>query len=67
MAKKKGRPATGHDQTRVIGRVNDETWSKLKRAAEHAGKTFTDWAVSALEKAADRELRKDKSTRSGGL
>ena len=37
---------------RIFGRVDDETWANLKKAAEKSGKSFTQWALDILLKAA---------------
>lgn len=62
MTKKKpriGRPpkkAGEHVRTpaRILGRVDDETWNELQAAANRAGKSFTQWAVEILTRAARR-------------
>lgn len=36
---------------RILGRVDDETWSALQAKAEAKGLTFTAWAVAALRRA----------------
>jgi hypothetical protein len=54
---KRGRPATERGAysphpARQLGRVSDEDWETLKDAAERSEKTFTQWAVATLLKAA---------------
>lgn len=54
-----GRPpkkAGEHIRTpaRILGRVDDETWVQLQAAAKRSGKTFTQWAVDILKRAAKR-------------
>lgn len=39
---------------RQLGRVSDADWDALRAAAECAGKTFTQWAVAILLRAAKR-------------
>lgn len=50
-----GRPPTGRDPARQLGRVDEETWSMLRAAAERSGQSFTQWALTALVKAAKRQ------------
>jgi hypothetical protein len=62
---KRGRPPTERGAynphpARQLGRVSDEDWETLKNAAERSGKTFTQWAVALLLKAARRK-QKEKS------
>jgi hypothetical protein len=57
--KKAGRPAKPPGEKyetpgRRLGRVSDEEWETLQRAAESSGKNFTEWAVSILLRAAKR-------------
>lgn len=58
MTKKKpgairGRPpAGGKTPVRQLGRVPDDEWEEMKAAAESGGKSFTQWAVEVLLKAA---------------
>ena len=52
---KGGRPATGHDKPRILGRVADGPWNEVKDAAKRSGKSFTEWAMGVLLKAARRE------------
>ena len=57
---KRGRPpkAAGEHQVtpaRQLGRVDETTWRELKAAAERSGKTFTQWALEILERAAKRQ------------
>lgn len=52
-----GRPPTTRGAynphpARQLGRVSDEDWRTLKQAAEASDKTFTQWAVEVLLKAA---------------
>lgn len=54
-----GRPpkkAGEHVRTpaRILGRVDDETWNELQAAASASGKTFTQWALEILIRAAKR-------------
>ena len=54
---KRGRPPTSKGAynphpARQLGRVSDEDWRTLKQAAEASDKTFTQWAVEVLLKAA---------------
>lgn len=37
-----------HPPARQLGRVDSETWERLKAAARKAGKSFSDWALSLL-------------------
>lgn len=39
---------------RRLGRVADDEWETLQRAAEASGKSFTEWAVAILLRAAKR-------------
>jgi len=64
MSKKKtiGRPpkAVGDKYEtpgRRLGRVDDDEWERLQRAAEASEMTFTAWAVGVLSRAARRCLR----------
>jgi len=62
---KRGRPATDRGAynphpARQLGRVSDGDWETLKDAAERSGKTFTQWAVALLLKAA-RKHQKERS------
>jgi len=44
---------------RQLGRVADEDWELLQRAAKESGKpSFTAWAVEILLRAARRQLNK---------
>lgn len=51
---KGGRPATGHEKPRILGRVADDEWTEVKTAAERSGKSFTRWAMEILLRAARR-------------
>jgi uncharacterized protein (DUF1778 family) len=46
-----------YNPNRQIGRVSDETWDLLKRAAEHEGLSFTRWALQILIREAKRILK----------
>ncbi len=55
-----GRPKKQVDEKyitpkRQLGRVDDETWDELKSAAERSGKSFTQWAMEILLRAARRK------------
>jgi len=39
---------------RQLGRVADDEWAEMQAAAQAAGKSFTEWAVSILLRAARR-------------
>lgn len=57
---KVGRPAKPPGEKyetpgRRLGRVADNDWATLQHAAEAAGKSFTQWAVSILLRAAKRK------------
>tara|TARA_R110000868_G_scaffold7443_2_gene40418 strand:+ start:71 stop:280 length:210 start_codon:yes stop_codon:yes gene_type:complete len=63
---KRGRPATERGAynphpARQLGRVSDEDWETLKQAAKTSGKTFTQWAVEVLLKAARVQQLREKS------
>ena len=45
-----------YDPPRLIGRVSDSDWDILKRASVKSGKTFTQWALGVLLRAAKRLL-----------
>lgn len=51
---KGGRPATGHEKPRILGRVAQPEWDEVKSAAERSGKSFTQWAMEILLRAARR-------------
>lgn len=54
--RKPGRPPQGGPTpTRQIGRVNDSDWAELIAAARRAGKSFTEWALDILLKAARKK------------
>ena len=38
-----------------LGRVADEEWAEMQAAAEVAGKSFTEWAMAILLRAARRQ------------
>ncbi len=42
---------------RQLGRVSDEDWQLLQKAAETAGKTFTQWALDILLRNARRQTK----------
>lgn len=46
---------------RQLGRVSDERWESLQKAAFMAGKSFTEWALAHLEAAAEREKKSKKN------
>lgn len=48
------RDTTNWKPARQLGRVDDETWQMLVETARKKGKTFTQWALEVLEKAAKR-------------
>jgi len=53
MTKRKGRPPKKKGDkfetpVRSLGRVDQETWDRLKLAAERKNMTFTQWALSIL-------------------
>lgn len=55
--KRTGRPAKPPGEryktpARQLGRVADNEWVEMQAAAEAAGKSFTEWAVSILLRAA---------------
>lgn len=57
--RKNGRPAKPPGEKyetpgRRLGRVSDVDWDTLQRAAEASGKSFTEWAVAILLRAAKR-------------
>ena len=57
---KKGRPPTERgaynpNKARQLGRVSDAEWAELQHAAEESGKSFTQWALAILLKAARRK------------
>lgn len=57
--KRAGRPAKSPGERyktpgRQLGRVADDEWVEMQAAAEAAGKSFTEWAVSILLRAAKR-------------
>jgi len=57
---KKGRPPTERgaynpNKARQLGRVSDSEWAELQQAAEESGKSFTQWALAILLKAARRK------------
>lgn len=54
--RKPGRPATGHDKARQFGRVADQPWRRITRAAKKAGKTRTQFMLDACLLAADEVL-----------
>ena len=56
---KRGRPATERGAynpvpVRQLGRVPDGDWQEVKAAADRSGKTFTQWAIEILLRAAKR-------------
>ena len=59
--KRIGRPPKPPDEkyltpARQIGRVADEDWEILQRAARASGKPFTTWAIEILLRNARRQL-----------
>lgn len=62
---KRGRPPTERgaynpDPARQLGRVSKSDWETIKAAAKSSGKTFTQWAMGHLLKAADLEGKRRK-------
>lgn len=61
MTKKKpgairGRPPEGgKTPPRQLGRVSEDDWQQLQDAAKASRKTFTEWAVAILLRAAKRQ------------
>lgn len=60
--RKAGRPSKPPGEkfttaARQLGRVADEDWEILKAAAESSGKSFTEWAVAILLRAAKRAAK----------
>lgn len=56
---KRGRPATDRGAynplpVRQLGRVADDDWQEVKAAARRQSKTFTQWALEILLRAARR-------------
>lgn len=47
-----------NSRPRQLGRVSDEQWDLLKRAAQASGQSFTVWSLAILTEAAKRELGK---------
>jgi uncharacterized protein (DUF1778 family) len=47
-------PKKTYNPIRAIGRVPDKEWKRIKKAANKSGKNFTQWALAALLKAAER-------------
>jgi hypothetical protein len=43
-----------YNPIRAIGRVPEKEWKRIKKAAAKSGKNFTQWALAALLKAAER-------------
>ncbi len=69
---KGGRPPTRHgmyDPPRMLGRVSEEQWDKIKAGAEvyhdATGGNFTEWAVGVLLKEAKRLTDARKMLTSG--
>lgn len=69
---KGGRPRTRHgmyDPPRMLGRVSEEQWDKIKAGAEvyqeATGGNFTEWAVGVLLKEAKRLTDARKMLTSG--
>lgn len=60
MAKKKrgrGRPATGKTPVRQLGRIDDEKWRLIVRAAELCGQSITEFCMETLVRRAKRVIR----------
>lgn len=60
--RKAGRPSKPPGEkyettARQLGRVADDDWERLKAAAESSGKSFTEWAVAILLRAAKRSSK----------
>lgn len=56
MARPKKHPRDKYETPgRHLGRVDDDTWHLLVEAAKSQGKTFTQWAVDTLVRAAKRQ------------
>lgn len=51
---------------RQLGRVSDEQWDLLKRAAQKSGRSFTDWSLAILTVAAKRELSRSADSVESG-
>lgn len=69
---KGGRPPTRHgmyDPARMLGRVSEEQWDKIKAGAEvyreATGGSFTEWAVGVLLREAKRLTDARKMLTSG--
>ena len=61
---KRGRPQTkfgNYDPPRILGRINDEMWSKLKEGAQASGKSFSEWAIQILDREAQKAIDSRKS------
>lgn len=54
---KRGRPATGKTPPRQLGRVDDETWELIGRAAELLDKSKTEFMVETIVRKAKRVVR----------
>jgi hypothetical protein len=57
---RRGRPATKRgaynpNPARQFGRISDEDWNELKKAADAAGQSMVEWALPSLMKRARRE------------
>lgn len=58
MAKKqRGRPATGKTPVRQLGRIDDEKWRLIVRAAELCGQSITEFCTETLVRRAKRVIR----------
>ena len=61
--KRRGRPRKSDSEkfltpARQLGRVTDEDWGLLQKAAEESGKTFTQWALEILVRNARRQTKR---------
>ena len=54
---KRGRPATGKTPARQLGRVDDEIWSLIDKAAKLLGKSKTEFMVETIVRRAKRVIR----------
>lgn len=54
---KRGRPATGKTPPRQLGRVDDETWELIGRAAGLLGKSKTAFMVETIARKAKRVVQ----------
>jgi len=54
--RQRGRPATGQTPKRYF-RMDDESWSRIERAAEVRGESISDFVREALLRAAKRSTK----------